>query len=163
MAELHSDQGKYAEAEPLYQRALDIWEQQLGPEHPLVAYALNGLAILYKEQGKYVEAEPLYQRALRIREQKLGPEHLETAETIHNLARFWEAQDNGEEASVWYARALSVREQVLGAQHPKTTETRTRFIALLHTLGQHEQAAHLEMAQAQLGTPEEDRKIPPEE
>ena len=27
-------QGKYAEAEPLYQRALAIYEQALGPTHP---------------------------------------------------------------------------------------------------------------------------------
>ena len=35
LANLYAEQGKYAEAEPLYQRALHIWEQQLGPEHPM--------------------------------------------------------------------------------------------------------------------------------
>ncbi len=65
LANLYTEQGKYAEAEPLYQRALRIWEQALGPDHPQVAYPLNGLANLYKEQGKYAEAEPLYQRALQ--------------------------------------------------------------------------------------------------
>ena len=34
LAELYRDQGKYAEAEPLYQRALAIYEQQLGASHP---------------------------------------------------------------------------------------------------------------------------------
>src|SRR5207248_418665 len=69
------DHAHYREAEPLYQRALRIREQQLGPEHPDVAASLHNLAILYHQQGKYREAEPLYQRALRIREQQLGPEH----------------------------------------------------------------------------------------
>jgi tetratricopeptide (TPR) repeat protein len=138
---------RYAEAEPLCQHALRIWEQQLGPEHPLVAYPLNGLADLYTSQGKYVEAEPLYQRALRIREQQLGPEHSETAYTIGHLARFWEAQDNNEEASVLFARALRIYEQALGAHHSKTTETRERLIALLHAMGQHEEAARLEATQ----------------
>ena len=55
--------------QPLFQRALHIREQQLGPEHPDVASSLNNLANLYCEQGKYAEAEPLYQRALHIREQ----------------------------------------------------------------------------------------------
>ncbi len=150
LAELYREQGRYAEAEPLYQRALQIREQQVRPVHPDVASPLNGLASLYREQGKYTEAEPLYQRALQIREQQLGPEHPETAEIIHELARFWEAQDRSEEANVGYARALTVREQALGAHHPKTTETRTRLIALLHALGQHEEAAQLEMAQAEL-------------
>ncbi|CAM9578973.1 unnamed protein product, partial [Ectocarpus sp. 13 AM-2016] len=29
-------QGKYAEAEPLYERATDIWGTALGPDHPIV-------------------------------------------------------------------------------------------------------------------------------
>ena len=67
--------GQYAEAEPLLQRALQIREKALGPEHPDVATSLNNLAVLYRAQGRYAEAEPLYQRALKIREKALGPEH----------------------------------------------------------------------------------------
>ena len=62
------NQGKYDEAEPLYQRALAIREKALGPDHPDVAESLNNLAELYSNQGKYAEAEPLYKRALAIDE-----------------------------------------------------------------------------------------------
>jgi tetratricopeptide (TPR) repeat protein len=55
-ARLHYRQGKYAEAEPLYKRALTISEKTLGPEHPRVAAILNNLALLYKRQSKYDEA-----------------------------------------------------------------------------------------------------------
>ena len=34
LALLYEAQGKYAEAKPLYQRALAICEQALGPDHP---------------------------------------------------------------------------------------------------------------------------------
>ena len=47
-----------ADAEPLYKRALAIWEKALGPEHPHVAASLNNLAELYRAQGKHTEAEP---------------------------------------------------------------------------------------------------------
>ena len=40
-------QGKYEQAESLYERALAIREQQLGPEHPDTATSLNNLAVLY--------------------------------------------------------------------------------------------------------------------
>ena len=60
-------------AEPLFERALAIWETALGPEHPDVATSLNNLAMLYYDQGQYAKAEPLYQRALAIREKALGP------------------------------------------------------------------------------------------
>ena len=46
LAALYHAQGKYAEAEPLYQRALAIREKAFGPEHPDVATSLNNLAQL---------------------------------------------------------------------------------------------------------------------
>ncbi len=78
--------GRYAEAEPLYRRALEIREEQLGPEHPSVAMSLNNLASLLDAQGKYDEAEPLYRRALQICEQSLGTSHPTTNTIQKNLA-----------------------------------------------------------------------------
>jgi tetratricopeptide (TPR) repeat protein len=66
LAELYQAQGKYSQAEPLYQRSLAIVERAVGPEHPNVATSLNNLARLYQAQGKYSQAEPLYQRSLAI-------------------------------------------------------------------------------------------------
>src|SRR5262249_6196907 len=82
----------YSEAELLFQRALTIREQQLGPEHPDVAYSLAGLEHLYAEQGKYAQAESLCQRALAIREQQLGPEHSHVASLLDTLANLYAEQ-----------------------------------------------------------------------
>ena len=75
LAALYADQGRYADAEPLYKRALAIREKALGPDHPDVATSLNNLAELYRDQGRYADAEPLYKRALAIYEKALGPDH----------------------------------------------------------------------------------------
>jgi tetratricopeptide (TPR) repeat protein len=56
---LYYHQGRYEEAEPLLQRALDIVEKVRGPEHPNTATSLNNLAELYYAQGRYEEAERL--------------------------------------------------------------------------------------------------------
>jgi tetratricopeptide (TPR) repeat protein len=72
--------------EPLYARALAIWEKTLGPEHPNAAKSLNNLAGLYYNQGQYAKAEPLYQRTLAIGEKALGPEHPDVATRLNNLA-----------------------------------------------------------------------------
>jgi tetratricopeptide (TPR) repeat protein len=53
LALLYRDQGRYEEAEPRFQRALEIREKALGPEHPDVAQSLNNLAGLYHDQGRY--------------------------------------------------------------------------------------------------------------
>ena len=64
LAERYKEEGRYADAEPLYQRVLAINEKARGPDHPSVALALNDLAELYKEEGRYADADPLNKRAL---------------------------------------------------------------------------------------------------
>jgi tetratricopeptide (TPR) repeat protein len=72
------ERAQYQDALPLLQRALVIYEQELGPSHPDTANSLNDLAGLYLSQGNYSEALPLYQQALSITEQRLGPSHPHT-------------------------------------------------------------------------------------
>ncbi len=60
-------QSNYAEAEPLYQRALAIWEKALGPEHPNVATALENYAALLRETGRNDGAAEMESRANAIR------------------------------------------------------------------------------------------------
>src|SRR5437899_2393241 len=82
-------QGRYEEAIPLAQRALN--EHVLGPEHRNTATLLNKLAGLYHDTGAYAKAEPLLQRALAIDEKVLGPEHPDTANMLNNLSSVYYA------------------------------------------------------------------------
>lgn len=140
LAALYTGQGKYSEAEPLYYRALHIREKQLGEEHYLVAEALHRLANLYHAQGLYEQAEPLYLRTLVINEQQSEKKNANIVETLYDFARLKEAQGNYEEARLLYTRAFTIREQVPGTAHPETEEIRMHLIALLRTIGQHEDA-----------------------
>ena len=67
LAELYRAQGNYAQAEPLYQRALTIWEKALGPEHPQVATVLENYAALLHKLNRDAEAEKMEARAQAIR------------------------------------------------------------------------------------------------
>lgn len=78
---LYKEQGKYAEAEALYQRALHMCERLLGSEHPDLAEVLYDFAAFHATQGNVQEAALLYQRTLAIREQVLGLEHPKTMAT----------------------------------------------------------------------------------
>ncbi len=70
------DTNRLAEAEPLYRRALAIWERSYGPDHPDVAKGLNNLAELLRATNRLGEAEPLYRRALAIDERSHGPDQM---------------------------------------------------------------------------------------
>ncbi len=67
LAELYRAQGRYAEAEPHYQRALAILEKVLGPEHPDVATSLENYAALLRETEREDQAKEMEARAKAIR------------------------------------------------------------------------------------------------
>jgi CHAT domain-containing protein len=89
---LYTQQGRYAEAEPLHRRALAIFEKAFGPDYPRVANTLHHLASLYIHQGRYAEAEPLLKRALAIRDKALGPDHPSVAGALNDLAEVYRGQ-----------------------------------------------------------------------
>ncbi len=134
---------RYGEAEPLYQRALAIHEQQLRPEDPDTAIFLNNLGSLYCDQGKYEQAEPLYRRALEIREQVLGPEHLHTADSLNNLGLLYYKQGKYEQAEPLYRRALAIYEQQLGPEHLHTAGSLNNLAMLYREQGKYGEAEPL--------------------
>ncbi|XPM60929.2 MAG: tetratricopeptide repeat protein [Leptolyngbya sp. IPPAS B-1204] len=88
LALLYESQGRYSEAEPLYLRALEIWERQLGADHPAVAISLSNLGLLYVNLERYAEVESLYVRALQIFQARFDDQHPYTQETIRRFTAF---------------------------------------------------------------------------
>jgi tetratricopeptide (TPR) repeat protein len=127
--------GDYAGALPLYERALAIYEQVLGPDHPQTAISLNNLAGLLYATGDYAGARPLYKRALAIREQTLGPNHPDTANSLNSLAVLLKAMGEYGAARPLYKRALEICEQTLGPNHSDTAISLNNFAGLLRTTG----------------------------
>jgi tetratricopeptide (TPR) repeat protein len=75
-------EGRLAEAEALYRRALTLQETAFGRDHPMFTQTSFALATLYLEQGRPVEARPLLESALEIKEPALGPNHPEVVTLV---------------------------------------------------------------------------------
>ncbi len=86
LAELLFKQGKYAQAEPLCARTLEIYENTIGPTHPDVGILANNLAMLYHMQDKFEQAEALYKKALNVQTKALGAKHPEVINLLGNYA-----------------------------------------------------------------------------
>jgi CHAT domain-containing protein/Tfp pilus assembly protein PilF len=136
----YDEQGRYAEAEPLYQRALAIKEKALGSDHPTVATALNDLAELYDEQGRYAEAEPLFRRSLAIKEKALGADDPAVATTLNDLAELYDDQGRYAEAEPLYKRSLAIDEKALGPEHPSVATVLNNLAKLYDEQGRHADA-----------------------
>ena len=137
------ERGHYTEAEFLCQRALDIREKALGPNHPDAATSLNNLALLYDAQGQYAKAEPLSRRALEIREKALGPNHPDVATSLNNLAELYRAQGQYAKAEPLYQRALAIWEKALGPNHPDVAISLNNLAKLYRAQSQYAEAESL--------------------
>jgi len=80
------DQGKYAAAQPLFEKALEINRRLLSDDHPNTATCYDDLAGNLDNQGKYVQAQSLYQKALEIHRRLLTDDHPSTANSYNNAA-----------------------------------------------------------------------------
>ena len=102
-------QGSYDRAVVVAKRALQVAEQEMGPNHLSVAKSLNNLAELYRTQGRYTQAEPLYKRSLAIREKALGPNHPDVAQSLENMAKLYRKTGREKAAKELEKRAAAIR------------------------------------------------------
>jgi tetratricopeptide (TPR) repeat protein len=122
---------EYGEAEPLYRRALAIYEKSFGPDHPNVATGLNNLALLLSATNRLAEAEPLYRRALAIDEKSFDPDHPKVATGLNNLASLLRDTNRLAEAEPLYRRALAIYEKSFGPDHPDVATSLNNLAELL--------------------------------
>ena len=66
LGRLYTKQSRYADAEPLFKRALAILENDQGPRDPSVAIVLASHAQLLRATGRAAEAAQLESRAAAI-------------------------------------------------------------------------------------------------
>jgi CHAT domain-containing protein/tetratricopeptide (TPR) repeat protein len=143
LALVYWEQGRYADAEGLYKRALAIREKALGASHPDVAQALNNLAVVYAKQAKYADAEGLYKRALAIWEKALGKDHPTVAKNLHNLAGVYHDQGKYADAEGLYRRVLAIWEKVPGKDHPDVAQTLNNLANVYEVQGKYADAEGL--------------------
>ncbi len=97
-------QGKYAAAQPLYEKALEIRRRLLTDDHPDTATSYNNLAVNLNAQGKYAQAQPLYEKALEIRHRRLTDDHPDTAQSYNNVAANLDDQGKYAQAEPMYEK-----------------------------------------------------------
>jgi len=111
---------KYPEAFPKAEKALELQERALGPEHPNLAHTLLMLAVISEFKVEYDKAEAFYLRAQRIVESTPESEHQLLARILGHFA--WHSFRNRGDyarAATLYDRAIAIMERALGRNHPE--------------------------------------------
>src|SRR5262249_29669811 len=139
-------QGRYGEAEALSHRALIIYLNTFGDQHPLVGATFSNLARSYDAQGAQGDitpAEQLYNRTLMVFEKVLGPDHPDLGAYLDNLAAFHFRNRNWQRATYFWRRstdvtvrrvrrgALNIGQTLTGKQKTETEQLKYRFQGLI--------------------------------
>lgn len=105
------NQGQFQAALAVWQQLLTRRQQQLNPDNPLIAGALNGVAEVNRVLGNFEIAEPLYQQALEIYAISLPAEHPAVATTLNNLGLVSMQLGRFTEAESYLQRAIAIQEK----------------------------------------------------
>ncbi|KAF2687472.1 hypothetical protein K458DRAFT_386288 [Lentithecium fluviatile CBS 122367] len=121
LGDFYADQGKLAEAEEMYIRALKGKEEALGLDHTSTLNTVNNLGNLYVGQGKLAEAEKMYIRALQGYEKVLGLDlaasYVPALHRAYNMGLLFAEKGDRDEARRMYTRALAGYRNVFGINH----------------------------------------------
>jgi tetratricopeptide (TPR) repeat protein len=136
-------QRNYAQAQPLFEKALEIDRRLLTDDHPDTAKSYNNLAWNLNAQGKYLQAQPLYEKALALKRRLLTEDHPSTATAYENLAMNLDAQGRYAQAQPLFEKVLEINHRLLGDDHIDTANSYDRVASGLWRQGQYAAAQPL--------------------
>jgi tetratricopeptide (TPR) repeat protein len=121
LGDFYSAEGRYAEAEKVYEKALELKEDMLGRANPAIIPAVDDVARVSFAQMKYDQAADLIARELRIMEREYGDDDPKLVPSLEQVARVLEAASKYPEAEKFLARAIAIREKASGGQSAELT------------------------------------------
>jgi tetratricopeptide (TPR) repeat protein len=124
-------QGRYLEAERLYQQVITLRQQRFGHGDLSVAESLLDLGTLYRAQERYSEAQPLFEQALAIRQHCLRHQHPDVGNSLYQLATLHALQKQYRTAEPLFQQALEISRQEFGTQHPHTQAIYSDFMQMI--------------------------------
>ena len=142
-ATIKREQGHYREAERLYLCALDLAEQELGPDDLTVATILNNLGVTYKFEGSTTRLRPATSARCRSWSALLGPDHPDDRHDLPQPGRARALARPLRRGEPFARRSVAIREQALGPDHPEVAADKAALAALLDGQGQYEEAEQL--------------------
>ena len=127
LSNLYSDQRKLAEAEKMYQRALNERKKAWDPKHTSTLNTVNNLGVLYKYQSKLAETKKMYQRALDGYEKAWGSNHPSILRTVNNLRLLKASRGEHMNAKDMHPQALDRNDETHSIdQHPQSSSSTTK-------------------------------------
>jgi len=139
LAGMHLDRNEFTTAEPIYRRALEVFERsaELAGQIPMV---MDGLGLAVRGQGRTEEALEIFERALPLHIEHHGDPSLEAAKCRNNIgfARFYMGEY--EAAAAAFEAAMADQVTLVGESHPDVLMSLSNLGVTYNQLGRAEDA-----------------------
>ena len=139
----YAREGRYPEAEPLFQQSLAIWRQYLGSRSIMIAVVLNNIADIHTARGKYEDARRCQAEALKIDEETLGPQAPLVANDWNNLGVTYSLQHKYSAAERALRHAIELGSSAV-PPNPRLSEFTGNLASLLMMLRRVEESENLQ-------------------
>ncbi|MBI2684695.1 MAG: CHAT domain-containing protein [Acidobacteria bacterium] len=106
--------GKYAKAEALFARGVNVLRVKPGINHPAYSASLVAYAYLQADLGHYSLAEKLYDESGTLMREQLGEQHPYYALFLNNRAALYAVLGNRTVAESDYRKALELKRKIYG-------------------------------------------------
>jgi len=143
LAALWMSVGRYQDAEPLLERALELSEQAVGTAHPGLLRFVQMLADCYRLRGRFPEAGALYERGLGLAGRAYGVRSAAAMPSFSGLAMVEEQAGHGQRAESLHREAVAIAEEVAEARDPGRIEALVGLAAFYERQGESGRAEHL--------------------
>ena len=143
-ASLLWDQGRYAEAEKIFEESVAFFERVNGPLDESVVAQLVRISWLYEDIGRYEDSERVLKRALSIREQKYPAGDYHIGLSLERLGWLYINQENVLQAKQYTERAAEIFKKSGEQGHPNLCLALINLGILAHVEGRKaESEAHI--------------------
>lgn len=132
--------GRYDEAEPIYERVLEICRRTAGPDNLDTLAVAHNLAFLLASMGRNDEAEPLFRDTLERCGRVLGEAHEGTLTCMTGLAALLRDTDRPEDAIELLESAWERAVSAYGTDSPMTAYIGSNLGILCSEIGPYERA-----------------------
>jgi non-specific serine/threonine protein kinase/serine/threonine-protein kinase len=137
---VYSSLGVYSGAQPLLERAVDVWTRTLGPDHPTTLASSHSLADTLGRRGRYPEAEKLEARTFEASRRVLGLGNAATVRSMSSLAITLTNEGRLQDAERLTREAVDVARRALGDDHPDTLRPLNSLGDVVQRLGRYAEA-----------------------
>lgn len=111
------NRGRLEEARAQAERAVELYETILGPEHPTLTHALSALATVLQDLEEMELSAAATERELDILARSYGPDNIRLINTYNSYGATLQIAGELERARDYYLRGIAITERVFGPEN----------------------------------------------